>query len=577
MKLRRFYILTLLLLFNHFILVAQQSENQLGRLESQIDRATELRENYNYDDALLDFNSVLVSLENAESNEAMRLKAKTYIGISQLFMEIELFEDALDYNQRGLELYKRVGEENSIVQSYNKRGSIYFYYYHSGSGDFSLIESARDSYLKALKLNTSSEESKIMLSSLYNNISNTYLAEEKLNSAIKWAEQGRIDASKKNNTYNLATSNMLLSRIYLDLGQYQKALFYSLDRIADVEEKQDLGIFLDSYYYNIYQAYSGLGEKEKAFEYLEKRTNILDNKESISEKDFASIVTTRETNRIREKAKELEANLFQKEKQATKIQRTNIVLWLLLGSLALLGLNFYRGQELKRKNLELELNKQEQQAELDLVNAMIDGKETERKEIGRFLHDHVTALVNAANIQLEVMANEANLQENKKLNTTQSILDDIADKVRNLSHQLLSNVLQKYGLEVAFEEMCEQLSSNNIKFSIESELPAGKRYNDAMENKLYGIAQELCNNVLKHSNADNASIKLNETDTDLLMTVADNGKGFEESDIKAGGVGLHQIKARVNSIGGNLEIFSNGMTKVTISIPNEIAIQHSLT
>jgi len=566
----------ILLVCNAINSFPQADSIKVEELAQKVDTANELLDTYNYDDALDDFNEVLAQLETPKTSEEKKLKANTYSSVAKLFRDLNFFEDALDYNQRGIDLLTEVDDMEGLGNLYNNRGIIYFYYFESGVTDFALTASSRENYMKAIELKQSLNEN-ADVSGTYVNIGNSFLQDESLQKAEEWTLKGKNFAQRVKNNGTKIYADLLLTRIYLDQRRPKESTELALTNLEFIKANPEYNFYRESFYHNLHDGYKQLDQPIEALNYLEKKVEIIEAREDLTEEDFASIVTSRETNRIREKAKELETNLNETEIKADKIRRTNYALLLLLGTLALLGYNLYSGQALKRKNLELEMTKQEQQAELDMVNAMMDGKEIERKEIGRFLHDHVSALVNAANIQLEVMASEHQLKGNKKLDTTQTILDDIADKVRNLSHQLLSNVLQKFGLAVAFEELCERLTGPKISFSFSSNLPEGKRYNDAIENKLYGIAQELCNNVLKHSEATHAKIELDEDENDLIFRIADNGVGFKQEDIKTGGVGLHEVKTRINSMGGDLEIYSNGETKITIKIPKSIATQYNLS
>ncbi len=556
-------------------LYSQGETIPLDSYEAIFNDAVTLRDGYSYNEALDEFYKVIDGLEFASNKDELTLRARAFDGVIDIFTDadLQLYEDALFYNQKSIEIAEQINDNELLATYYNRKGNIYFLYFEEGTQDKSLPQFARKGYLKSYEIQKETKPD-ANFSFLFSNISNSYLIETNLSAAEDWANKAKQEATQFNSIEGLLYANLLLTRIYLDQKRFQDALDLGTESLSITAANPTYEAYNYSFYHNLYEGYKALGKSEISLDYLEKKIEIEEGPD-FSEKNFADIIVSKENNKIKEKAKNLETKANQIEKKAKRFQRTNIVLILLLGTLGLLGYNVFKSQSLKRKNLELELNQKEQQAELNIVNAMVDGKETERKEIGRFLHDHVSALVNAANIQLEVMASETDLQNNEKLKTTQTILDDIADKVRNLSHQLLSNVLQKYGLAIAFEELCERFTSNKIKFTLHSNLPEGKRYNEAIENKLYGIAQELCNNVLKHSNGNEAFIELEETDLDLRMTVGDNGQGFAKSDIKTGGVGLHQIKTRINSIGGQLEIFSNGKTRIIISIPKDIALKHS--
>ncbi|MDX9812936.1 MAG: ATP-binding protein, partial [Bacteroidales bacterium] len=81
---------------------------------------------------------------------------------------------------------------------------------------------------------------------------------------------------------------------------------------------------------------------------------------------------------------------------------------------------------------------------------------------------------------------------------------------------------------------------------------------DKLEIAIYRIVNELVNNALKHSTADSINVQLIVDDSRVSVVVEDNGKGFNIEAAEQGeGTGLKNIKSRINSLGGKLEIFSS--------------------
>jgi signal transduction histidine kinase len=75
--------------------------------------------------------------------------------------------------------------------------------------------------------------------------------------------------------------------------------------------------------------------------------------------------------------------------------------------------------------------------------------------------------------------------------------------------------------------------------------------------KMYFIIMELLNNVIKHSNAENTTLSLQEVENELLIHVRDNGVGFDTNEYNTiEGFGLNQIQARINNMEGELVIKS---------------------
>ena len=117
-------------------------------------------------------------------------------------------------------------------------------------------------------------------------------------------------------------------------------------------------------------------------------------------------------------------------------------------------LNQYK---LRQRNLSLQLSKQElvqqqkiekvrSESQIRILNATLDGKETERKQISETLHDSVSALLSSANLHLQACKKIFNGPIPIELEKSQDIIVEASQIIRDLSHTLVSSVLLKFGL-----------------------------------------------------------------------------------------------------------------------------------
>jgi len=136
-----------------------------------------------------------------------------------------------------------------------------------------------------------------------------------------------------------------------------------------------------------------------------------------------------------------------------------------------------------------------------------------------------------------------------------------------LSHNLISSVLLKFGLEYALKDAAVKYSNSTIK--IYTAIADLNRYEQDFEIKIFNIIQELVNNILKHSKASTAYIAVDEEDEGLLIIVKDNGIGLKNKGEENKGIGLHQIQGRIQTMKGTFDIDSskNTGTKITLKIP----------
>ena len=116
--------------------------------------------------------------------------------------------------------------------------------------------------------------------------------------------------------------------------------------------------------------------------------------------------------------------------------------------------------------------------------------------------------------------------------------------------------------------MADKYSNSQIK--IDTRIGDIRRYEQNFEIKMYNIIQEFVNNILKHSRAKNAMIKLEEIDGKLSLKISDDGVGFDKTKITVkDGLGINQIDARIQMMKGEFNIVSaiNNGTFIKIVMP----------
>jgi signal transduction histidine kinase len=235
--------------------------------------------------------------------------------------------------------------------------------------------------------------------------------------------------------------------------------------------------------------------------------------------------------------------------------------------------------KLRQKNLKLKLDQTElaqkskleqlrSESQVRILNATLDGKETERKQIAETLHDSVSTLLSSANLHLQASKMQFNGDAPVEINKTQKIIVEASQTIRDLSHTLVSSVLLKFGLKYAIKDMAEKYSNSQIE--IETEIENVRRYRQSFEIKANNIIQELVNNILKHSKATKATVKIIDKKGILFIDIQDNGQGFNKQEIlKKDGLGINQIDARIQMMKGEFHINSNAAigTKIKIELP----------
>ena len=266
-------------------------------------------------------------------------------------------------------------------------------------------------------------------------------------------------------------------------------------------------------------------------------------------------------NKLEAKNKEQQIDLFQKELNL-KDKLNTYYIALLLAFLLLLGLVLYAyrqrskhlRQQIDLKNLELAQERQD--AKIATLTALLDGQEQERARIARDLHDGLGGLLSGTKLHLSQL-NEQLLQQNKmKMEKGITQLDMAVDELRRVAHNLTPDLLQKFGLLEALQEYARRMSNETLEIDVQflyfrTPLPAES------ELLLYRIIQELVNNAIKHANPTQVIIQLVEEDNAYLVTVEDDGTGFDYLRQQGNSAGLLNIQSRVEFLKGVLHVQSD--------------------
>lgn len=226
----------------------------------------------------------------------------------------------------------------------------------------------------------------------------------------------------------------------------------------------------------------------------------------------------------------------------------------------------YQNNKLKQKIRRKDIK---QKILLNVINSGIDSQEIERKKIASFLHDNINSLLSSVGLHLNTFTTQNNVHP-EEIQKAKAILAQAHDLLRDMSHDLVPSLLVRFGLIYALEDLCERNSNSSINFDFSSSISTSKRYIEKFEMKIYFIVSELFNNIIKHSNAQKATVLLKENNNQFIIKIKDNGKGFNAKKInEAEGFGLNRIRARVKKFKGSIDVITkvDQGTYIKIKIP----------
>ncbi len=214
----------------------------------------------------------------------------------------------------------------------------------------------------------------------------------------------------------------------------------------------------------------------------------------------------------------------------------------------------------QRKNQRLSKNK---------IQAEIITLENERKRIASDLHDELGPLLSTIKFQIGHLNPDSSIDKNLMLKSSEHI-DTIIKRMREISNDLLPNVLERKGLVLAIRDFINQTETQNgLKVIFEHQINC--RFKTDIELNIYRIIQEIIHNTIKHANATILRIQLKADEQVLQLLTADNGKGFDYEEIirYKKGLGLLNLQSRTEIMRGDFKVSSaiNKGTSYIFEIP----------
>jgi len=394
--------------------------------------------------------------------------------------------------------------------------------------------------------------------------------------AISYLEAATRIRGALNPSYKARTFSAL-GNIYLMQQDYARAEYYLLLAL----EKGQLARALDC----ILQAHRQLAvlgaqtrNYARAFEHMQAAYLLND---SLLNSEKTEAVSRLEVKyRTVQKDKELAQKQLFINDQKRKLYQQNTWIWisslgiLLLTSTSLFLFVLYRNNRHKQSLQEERIRGMEQEQEIQHLKAIMEGEEQERARIARELHDGIGGMLaaikmNFSSLQQQcapVLAGTGNGGNLERFAKIFDMLNETGSEIRETAHNLMPDILARHGLTEALQLYCDKINAGNrlyLKLRLQGQpgqLPEPLRL------PVYRIVQELVQNILKHAEATNALIRLMQDADRLRILIRDNGKGFDAAAPVVSGMGLENIRSRVQTLRGEMTVESTPETGTTVQI-----------
>lgn len=234
-------------------------------------------------------------------------------------------------------------------------------------------------------------------------------------------------------------------------------------------------------------------------------------------------------------------------------------------------------RELSGMMVDITDHKRVESATRDLARRIMRAQERERRRVSRDLHESIGQYLTGIKATISVLLHngECNGEVRQKLGECMEHLALCVEETRSISQMLYPPILELLGLAPALRSFVENFELRS-GVQVQLDLQEGdKRLEPTLETTLFRIVQESLTNVEQHAGCDQASVRLTYDAREVLLEIADEGKGMDAAARRPGsarqdssGIGLLKMRERVNELQGTLRIESakNG-TVVRVEIP----------
>lgn len=209
----------------------------------------------------------------------------------------------------------------------------------------------------------------------------------------------------------------------------------------------------------------------------------------------------------------------------------------------------------------------------EIMEAVLKTEDSERRRIAKDIHDGLQQTLTISMLNFEYLKKEVQSlgeEAQSKFNVGCEYLHKSIIDSRVVAYSLMPQAILDFGLASSCENLVELMNKtiDRTLFSFIHNFGEKRIDNQQIEITLYRIVQEAINNIIKHAKATNVDIQLKNYDDIILLTIEDNGVGFEMETVKLG-LGLKNIQNRLEPINGLFEINSRPEQGTTIIVEIE--------
>jgi signal transduction histidine kinase len=201
----------------------------------------------------------------------------------------------------------------------------------------------------------------------------------------------------------------------------------------------------------------------------------------------------------------------------------------------------------------------------------VEAQETERRSLSRELHDEVGQSLSAVLVELRNLLGGLGVRPEEQTRSQVEVIKGLVEgsirSIRNMALLLRPSMLDDLGLVPALRWQAREVSKHtSMDVAVEAELDS-EELPDEYKTCIYRVVQEALHNCSRHSNATKVRVRVQRQATALLLSIEDDGRGFDVNQSK--GLGLLGIEERVAQLGGKSQVhsYAGKGTTMTVELP----------
>lgn len=557
-------------------------------------------------------NMALKAVTLAETTNNDHFKGAAYNNIAGCYTDASDIEKAYAYYLKAVAAYERLNDKKHLAAVYANILGIFSSVGHSP-------QKALEYGLKAIEVSRSVNNKNVLQEALLN-VSFVYVNLGQLNKALALLKEAKAISEKLNDKIALLSELVAFNNIFVLQEKYDLLKNYTDEIILLSKETGNKRTIADAEYFLALYAFN---QKDYMSAKSHLKTSLAIARETaavlVEEKDYSVLgdaelltgnIAAYHHNRLLEDSvrtklhadqilintqeletkynvskKEAEINNLNKEKQIRELtlQKRSIYIVVLTCTVVVLLIIAWllRNNSIRKEKLlisERELKEQqiqilEKEKELLSTQALMEGQEAERSRLAKDLHDGLGGILTGTKYSLSSMKQNMiiSAENAAAFEKTMNMLDQSITELRRVAHNMMPESLLKLSLNDALEDYCNQVThSGALPVTYQSFGIDKLQADEAVKIAVYRIVQELINNVVKHAAAKSAIVQIALKENVLGITVEDDGKGIELSELSfAAGMGYKNLKSRVDFLKGNIDVKSEPGkgTSVFIQLP----------